>query len=377
MTTIEFVQTIPPNILPVFLEYNNGNTNVESLLKTPIPKNANKHIPNVILIDKISNHPTIVSNLNKPILSELKFISEFVRNLDSADFLSNENKNVIFSNTIFNLLMILNCANTKMLMSYESVMVLDRLTAVKYKLIRNITYAEYCKKTMLFYSMYYENIAALMASNDESNTMIRCFTAMIDFLSTLFHLVKSKDIKFLILGSRLISPPAYIRKTLKKRLFLLLIIPDISNQVYHCLPKMLRLTTTERSHLKLFSLKSLNMAQYKLLTDSLPDIRNSNDVSCYKEFNQMLWYGHKKQTTFYNDLSDSLLEGQEIKPITNYHKEDVLKQMITFLLPNYYLFWKKNNWNNNLEVQKRIHYIKNVKQWKPDIKKLVKYVLYN
>ena len=66
----------------------------------------------------------------------------------------------------------------------------------------------------------------------------------------------------------------------------------------------------------------------------------------------------------------------EIKEIKNYHKEDLLKQLITYLLPNFHIFWKKNNWNNNLEVQRRLNYMKKI-QWKPNMFKLSKYVLSN
>lgn len=376
MTSIEFLQTIPPNITSYFFDYV-SNRDIDTMLAIKNKPNEYYNVPNVMLIEKVSKHPAAQQIVMTDMLDEVLFVKEFIRNLRLTNWLTVETKQSLAKDSIFLLLLMLNCTSEAQFESYANLIILPLREAQRAGIMNGGTsYTDYSDNSMEFLKLYYNGLSNLLDHEKAANGFNRCITEIVLFLDKLGTMIKVYDQAFFRIGLKLLSPPLYLPAKMKKRLFLLLIIPEISFDVYNSLPRALRLTTSDLTYLRLFSSRRLNPAQYNTLIKELPKLSGAKGLGFLKEFNNVLWMGHTVGP-FSKQLKKNLVPGQKVKEIKNLHKKELLVQLITFLLPNYHIFWKKNNWNNNLEVQKRIFYIKNTIQWRPNVAQLTKYVLCN
>ena len=98
---------------------------------------------------------------------------------------------------------------------------------------------------------------------------------------------------------------------------------------------------------------------YYYIMNYLPTLKEIDDKECIRDFNKHLWRSKK------NELDNF-----------NFFKEDIIKQLITFLFEDWEKFWYLQDWNKNLETVRRLKYMKEDILWIPKPKQLIKLLLF-
>lgn len=366
MTTQEFLGLFPLSISNNIYRFSQKRKIDHTEFTPPFSWKA---LPNLYQIAKF-NDPFIGKSV---IENECQFHRFFEQNVLLTEWLPDTLKRWLLNHAIFFEILLVLCTPEQITTLSRSFL-LDRQGASEHDIIdTGYNYTEYKENTVEFLRLYKEKQDELFSS---ASFKQRHFTAMIEYLSVIYNLVSTYNLAFVKKIVSLVKPPAYLCKRLKFRISILYLIPGITPEVDILLPKHLMLKNVDKDLLFTPLKNQLTYADYQELIAYVPPLSkmNKSGRKLLTEFSNML-YGKNKKDPFFNNLRSKCVPGETFYPINNRFQEDLPRQLVTYLLPKWTQFWRRNKWSCSIEIQKRLHYLKQIKGWIPDTNLLIKMLL--
>jgi len=168
--------------------------------------------------------------------------------------------------------------------------------------------------------------------------------------------------------------PSYVPHTLKNRLLLISLLPrkmtvkqvinNLSPELNNCCGRFI-LTEDYTITPELF----VELCKALPLKPLPPKIR----INIVTAFEQFIWKGHlytppklKARAVEY--------EGEQANLGVNFPDHVLIAQVLCYLQANWQQLWYLMNWPRSIEIVQRVHFLKTVENWTPDIPALIDFI---
>lgn len=166
-------------------------------------------------------------------------------------------------------------------------------------------------------------------------------------------------------------PTSFISEKVKRRIPICLLHPDREG-VFKLLPR--GFTRGDRVfHKWMRKDMTIKHEDWVEILEDLPDIADVKlamgrkyHSSVIAELETFLYYGNKSPTGIENKRLVLSLDREELGDEIWHDESQILKQMCTLFLPDWWKHWKRLGWGTSFKLVRRIRYILEVKRWEPD-----------
>jgi hypothetical protein len=335
LLSVEFLKFVPAYFQINLLAYITKNT-----ISTPFPIN---YTPNLLLPSKIfclqCNQPPLVYTLYNTSL-----VKKFEDEVKENNTLDVSVKSIILSNIVFYISIILQCNDDK---SIENII----SSVVPITFTKNMI-SVYIQRMKMLYNDIFNNIKSTEKFLQDVFEFYKAiYTVVLDFKSSRINISVFEIM------------PCHLPTILKNRLLLVSLLPQKIQLKYH-INKLTAIDNCCGRFINNFNTPiNIETFLHCIKSITIKEINHSLRVKSISHFEKIIWKGHLFKPP-------KLLQDQEyfFKSEFDYKFTDdqILAQILCFVLPNWEEIWFYMDWPKPLEICKRLNYLKEVEKWIPD-----------
>ena len=228
---------------------------------------------------------------------------------------------------------------------------------------------------------YRKEIRAMMGDVDFDREKL--LGGICGFCANVLERVQGENLRVLDMIVRQPDPPAFVPPYLQKRLALAMHLPNRDQVRQILLQKYPLLVRGSHKSGWLHPGRPILHRHWLLLLDALPTTEEAMKRTQYsgslRDFHCILWEANQSDRAVraLRDLlkkkgrSTRLPQISGFKGSDNKHRNKLLAQMFTVLLPNWQAMWVQMGWRRNNEIQRRLRFLQDC-HWHADAKDVVR-----